>query len=118
YESAAAAARVPLYHQLVDPFTADEALWEFENLFVLSGETGGAWESISTSFATLKREGLEVVRQASGVRRTLVCRDLAKTESEEEQRHAEAYRTSADAAVRNILTEARGFISFCAVMTL
>jgi len=24
-------------------FTADEALWEFENLFVLSGETGSLW---------------------------------------------------------------------------
>ena len=50
YEAAAAAARVPLYQRLVDPFTADEALWEFENLFVLSGETGGAWEGVSSRF--------------------------------------------------------------------
>ena len=55
YEAAAAAARVPLYQRLVDPFNADEALWEFENLFVLSGETQGVWEGISTNFAELKK---------------------------------------------------------------
>jgi ferredoxin-nitrite reductase/sulfite reductase (ferredoxin) len=53
YEAAGAAARVPLYQRLVDPFNAEEALWEFENLFVLSGETGGAWEGISDRFAKL-----------------------------------------------------------------
>ncbi|MDQ2977149.1 MAG: nitrite/sulfite reductase [Acidobacteriota bacterium] len=56
YEAAAAAARVPLYQRLVDPFTADEALWEFENLFVLSGETGGRWEGISSRFEELRSE--------------------------------------------------------------
>jgi hypothetical protein len=54
YEAAAAAARVPLYQRLVDPFTADEALWEFENLFVLSGLTGGAWADLSSDFQKLK----------------------------------------------------------------
>ena len=54
YEAAAAAARVPLYHRLVDPFTDDEALWEFENLFVLSGETDGKWEKLSSHFLELK----------------------------------------------------------------
>jgi len=54
YEAAAAAARVPLYARLVDPFTADEALWEFENLFVLSGETDGKWQNISSRFIELK----------------------------------------------------------------
>ena len=57
YEAAAAAARVPLYQRLVDPFTADEALWEFENLFVLSGQTGGAWERVSSRFQELKSNG-------------------------------------------------------------
>jgi sulfite reductase beta subunit-like hemoprotein len=56
YEAVAAAARVPLYQRLVDPFTADEALWEFENLFVLSGETGGTWEGISSRFEGLRSE--------------------------------------------------------------
>ncbi len=37
YDAAASAARVPLYARLVDPFSADEALWEFENLFCLVG---------------------------------------------------------------------------------
>ena len=54
YEAAAAAARVPLYHHLVDPFTAEEALWEFENLFVLSGLTQGDWPNLSSHFEELK----------------------------------------------------------------
>ncbi len=87
YEAAAAAARVPLYQRLVDPFTADEALWEFENLFVLSGETGGRWEGISSLFEDLRG----AVRQPS-----------------------EVYRTP-DEAARRILDEARSFVSYCAV---
>ncbi|MDX2032511.1 MAG: nitrite/sulfite reductase [Blastocatellia bacterium] len=54
YEAAAAAARVPLYQKLVDPFTSLEALWEFENLFVLSGRTNGAWKNLSEQFERLK----------------------------------------------------------------
>jgi len=54
YEAAAAAARVPLYHRLVDPFNGDEALWEFENLFVLSGQTKGEWQNVSSRFIELK----------------------------------------------------------------
>lgn len=57
YEAAAAGARVPLYSRLVDPFTADEALWEFENLFVLSGQTRGEWQEVSTHFDKLKANG-------------------------------------------------------------
>jgi len=54
YEAAACAGRVPLYTRLVDPFTADEVLWEFENLFVLSGQTGGTWQNLSSRFIELK----------------------------------------------------------------
>ena len=54
YEAAAAGARVPLYQKLVDPFTADEALWEFENLFVLSDQTKGEWQNLSSRFIGLK----------------------------------------------------------------
>ena len=54
YEAAAAAARVPLYQRLVDPFTDDEAVWEFENLFVLSGQTKGEWQQLSSRFTALK----------------------------------------------------------------
>jgi len=54
YEAAAAAARVPLYHRLVDPFNDDEALWEFENLFVLTGQTKGEWQNVSSRFIELK----------------------------------------------------------------
>ena len=54
YEAAAAAARVSLYQRLVDPFTDDEALWEFENLFVLSGQTKGEWQQLSSRFIEMK----------------------------------------------------------------
>lgn len=54
YEAAAAAARVPLYQKLVDPFTSLEALWEFENLFVLSGQTKGSWSELSATFEQMK----------------------------------------------------------------
>jgi sulfite reductase (ferredoxin) len=87
YEAAAAAARVPLYQRLVDPFTAEEALWEFENLFVLSGGTGGEWEGISSLFEDLR----SAVRHPS-----------------------EVYRTP-DEAARKILDEARSFVSYCAI---
>ena len=54
YDAAAAGARVPLYRRLVDPFTSEQVLWEFENLFVLSGQTGGAWTDLAAEFARLK----------------------------------------------------------------
>ncbi len=56
YEAAARAARVPLYRRLVDPFTSDQALWEFENLFVLSGMTGDEWQHLSQWFETRKNQ--------------------------------------------------------------
>jgi sulfite reductase beta subunit-like hemoprotein len=55
YEAAAQAARVPLYNRLVDPFTSEQALWEFENIFVLSGQTLGAWNGLWSQFDALKR---------------------------------------------------------------
>lgn len=54
YEAAAAAARVPLYARLVDPFTSEEVLWEFENLFVLSGQTKGDWQDVSARFVQFR----------------------------------------------------------------
>jgi sulfite reductase (ferredoxin) len=65
YEAAAAAARVPIYQRLVDPFTSEEALWEFENLLVLTGDTQGQWESISTNFERLRASGLETPGEES-----------------------------------------------------
>ncbi|MFN2532199.1 MAG: nitrite/sulfite reductase [Pyrinomonadaceae bacterium] len=66
YAAAAAAARVPLHEKLVDPLTSEEALWEFENLLVLSGETNGEWAEISTRFDQMKFGETE-----SGARRIL-----------------------------------------------
>lgn len=110
YEAAAAAARVPLYQRLVDPFTADEALWEFENLFVLSGETGGRWEGVSSLFADLM----------SDVRQTSVGGENAQEVHDGNQRQTEVRRTTevyrtAEEAARKILDEARSFVSYCAV---
>jgi sulfite reductase (ferredoxin) len=65
YEAAGAAARVPLYQRLVDPFTAEEALWEFENLFVLSGETHGEWQGVSANFEQLRRGRSEAGARAA-----------------------------------------------------
>jgi sulfite reductase (ferredoxin) len=73
YEGAAAAARVPLYRHLVDPFTADEALWEFENLFVLSGQTRGTWLEVSSKFAALKQDGLSAAGANEAGARTIVA---------------------------------------------
>lgn len=74
YDAAAAAVRVPLYERLVDPFNAEEALWEFENLFVLSGETRGEWEGVSDLFARLKLNSVNEVgaREIVEVARRLV----------------------------------------------
>jgi sulfite reductase (ferredoxin) len=94
YEAAAAAARVPLYERLVDPFTADEALWEFENLFVLSGQTGGDWEELSSLFEELKNGvhcGIGPVAQIAPI----------------------PSRTPEDAA-REIIEQARRFVNYCA----
>ncbi len=53
YEAAAKAARVPLYqHLLTHHFL--EALWSFENIFVLSGKTNGEWSEFSANFEALK----------------------------------------------------------------
>lgn len=56
YEAVGAAARVPLYQRLVDPFNTDEALWEFENVLVLSGQTEGAWQGVSSRFEQLRNQ--------------------------------------------------------------
>lgn len=52
YEAMAQAARVPLYAFLVDPFTSEQALWEFENIFVRTGRTDRKWWDIAQSAET------------------------------------------------------------------
>lgn len=72
YEAAADAARVPLYKRLVDPFTADQVLWEFENIFVLSGQTSGAWAEVKAEF-----QGLKQVEPGEGAARAMLDRTRA-----------------------------------------
>jgi sulfite reductase (ferredoxin) len=101
YEAAAAAARVPLYERLVDPFTADEALWEFENLFVLSGQTGGDWEEVSSLFEDLKnnvRGGISPI--SSGIGPISAIEPIS-------------LRTPEEAALE-LFEQARRFVSYCA----
>jgi len=47
YHSCAASAHVPLYTKLVDPFTSDQTMWEFENLLVRTGDADQKWMDIS-----------------------------------------------------------------------
>ncbi len=55
YEAAAVAARVPLYAALVDPFTSEQALWEFENVFVRSGKASQEWLDSAEKFEIAKK---------------------------------------------------------------
>jgi len=50
YLACSDSAHVPLYTKLVDPFTPEQTIWEFENLLVRSGETDSKWNNISKSF--------------------------------------------------------------------
>ncbi len=54
YETMAYAARIPLYDMLVDPFTREQTLWEFENLFVRSGRVSSEWLNIAEKMDAAK----------------------------------------------------------------
>lgn len=47
YTACSASAHVPLYTKLVDPFTAEQTIWEFENLLVRTGEADRKWMDIA-----------------------------------------------------------------------
>ena len=49
YHSCAASAHVPLYTKLVDPFTSEQTMWEFENLLVRTGDAEGKWMDLSST---------------------------------------------------------------------
>ncbi len=53
YHACATSAHVPLYTKLVDPFTPNQTLWEFENLIVRTGEADERWIDVA---ARLKHE--------------------------------------------------------------
>lgn len=55
FEAAAHASRVALYANLVDPFTAEQALWEYENIFVRGGKTDAKWLDIAERFEALRQ---------------------------------------------------------------
>jgi len=105
YEAAGAAVRVPLYQRLVDPFTTTEALWEFENLFVLSGQTGRSWQEVSSKFEELKNDVRESARKE---------RLQGERNGDGRDRQTEVCRTPEEAA-RRILDEARSLIAYCTI---
>lgn len=47
-------AHVPLYTKLVDPFTPDQTIWEFENLLVRTGEADEKWLNMYEDFNKYK----------------------------------------------------------------
>ncbi len=55
YEAMAYAARVPLYAVLVDPFTSEQVLWEFENVFARSGRSSAEWLNLSEKVESARR---------------------------------------------------------------
>ena len=66
YHAMANAAHVPLYSKLVDPFTPSQTTWEFENLFVRTGEIDPKWMDIHERLEdTLQMEPTEEL--ASGM---------------------------------------------------
>ncbi len=56
YEAAALAARVPLYAALCDPFTSEQSLWEFENIFVRSGRASSEWLNFAEKLEAGKKK--------------------------------------------------------------
>jgi sulfite reductase (ferredoxin) len=99
YEAAAAAARVPLYRSLVDPFTSAEALWEFENLYVLSGQTQGEWGNLSDRFERLKDDGLSEVFKRPDRNHTFAGLPNGDDRGE--------------TVAKQILDQARRFVAYC-----
>ena len=47
YLACSDSAHVPLYTKLVDPFTPEQTMWEFENIIVRAQETGNEWLGVS-----------------------------------------------------------------------
>ncbi len=64
-------AHVPLYTKLVDPFTADQTFWEFENLIVRTGEADQKWLNLREQFGNFK-DGEKTAEKA------IVFMELAK----------------------------------------
>lgn len=55
YLACSDSAHVPLYVKLVDPFTPEQTIWEFENILVRSGDADKKWIDISKTFADYRK---------------------------------------------------------------
>ena len=55
YLACSDSAHVPLYTKLVDPFTPEQTIWEFENLLVRTGESDKKWVDISKKFGDYRQ---------------------------------------------------------------
>ncbi len=50
YLACSDSAHVPLYAKLVDPFTPEQTIWEFENILVRTGDADKRWMNVSKTF--------------------------------------------------------------------
>jgi len=73
YHSCAASAHVPLYTKLVDPFTSEQTMWEFENLLVRTGDADERWLDIS---AVLKNMVDQQASEELAVEMLEIAKDL------------------------------------------
>jgi hypothetical protein len=53
YRACSDSAHVPLYTKLVDPFTTEQTMWEFENILVRTGEADQKWFDITSGLKDL-----------------------------------------------------------------
>ncbi len=55
YLACSDSAHVPLYAKLVDPFTPEQTIWEFENIIVRTGEADKRWMNVSKIFSDYRQ---------------------------------------------------------------
>ena len=113
-EAAGAAARVPLYRRLVDPFTDVQTLWEFENLFVLSGQTNGAWADLGAEFASLAAAAPGENTARALLERARAFSEFCKTFRAELDRVQRRLRTRAASAAADLKPQAAGAVTAAA----
>lgn len=84
YEVAALAVRVPLYRDFVDPFTSEQSIWEFENIYARAGKVDAEWIDFADKFEK-QRDGIASKEVASDMiarsaKLLELCRNLSITQ--------------------------------------
>lgn len=55
YLACSDSAHVPLYVKLVDPFTPEQTIWEFENILVRTGDADKKWVNVLKTFTDYRK---------------------------------------------------------------